>query len=70
MKDHPLPHVTLAGDLTGDYVVTERGHDGTLVLAPETPHEASLRRRGLEPATLAELEAEHGPLTLPPDGEG
>ena len=42
--------------------------DGTLELRPEAPAAASLRRLGLLPATLQEIEAEYGPM-LPPDDE-
>ncbi len=67
-----MAHVTLDGDLTGDYAVTEQREDGTLVLTPQTAYHASLKRRGLRAATPDELDAwvaEHGPL-LPADDEG
>jgi hypothetical protein len=69
MKEQDMAHVTLAGDLTGEYIVTEQRPDGTIVAKPDTSADAILRRHGLEPATLKEFEAEHGEL-LPPDGEG
>jgi len=50
------------------YEVVRRDPDGTLELRPETPAAASLRRRGLVPATVEEFEAEYGPLP-PPDDE-
>jgi hypothetical protein len=62
-------HVTLSGDRNGDYLVVEERPDGSLVVAPETPADAMLRRQGLTPATLEEWEAEYGPVQ-PPDGEG
>ena len=64
-----MAHVTLAGDLAGDYVVSERRKDGSLVLRPDTSAGSILAALGHEPATLEELEAEYGPV-LPPDGEG
>ncbi len=62
-------HVTLSGDIDGEYVVVEQGEDGGLTLAPDTSIAAIRKRHGLEPATLAEFEAEYGPVA-PPDGEG
>jgi hypothetical protein len=62
-------HVTLAGDRSGDYVIVEEREDGLLILAPDTSMAAVRRRHGLEPATLAEFEAEYGAVP-PPDGEG
>ncbi len=38
-------------------------------LVPDTSFEAIRKRLGTEPATLAEFEAEFGPVQ-PPDGEG
>ena len=62
-------HVTLSGGLRGRYVLEEKLTGGRVVLAPETSAEAILARLGHEPATLAEFEAEHGPVR-PADGEG
>ncbi len=62
-------HVTLSGGLRGRYVLEKKLAGGRVVLAPETSAEAILARLGHEPATLAEFEAEHGPVR-PPDGEG
>ena len=67
-SERPL-HVTLAGDRSGDYIIVEERKDGALILAPDTSMGAIRRRHGLEPATLAEFEAEYGPVQ-PPDGEG
>ncbi len=68
-----MPHVTLTGDLTGNYVVSDRRDDGTLVLVPESAVDASLRAHGLRAATPAEADAwfaEHADVLLPPDDEG
>jgi hypothetical protein len=62
-------HVTLSGDIAGEYVVVEQGSGGELTLAPDTSIAAIRKRHNLEPATLAEFEAEHGSV-LPSDGEG
>lgn len=67
-----MPHVTLAGDLTGTYRVAEQRPDGTLVLEPDTSAQAILERQGARAATPDEFDAwaaEHGPL-LEPDAEG
>jgi hypothetical protein len=62
-------HVTLSGDIAGDYLVVDRRPDGELRLVPDTSAAAILRRLGDTQATLAEFESEHGPVR-PPDGEG
>lgn len=62
-------HVTLSGDLSGDYVVVEERNDGSLVVPPDTSADAIRRRHNMTPATLEEFEAEYGP-SQPPDGEG
>jgi hypothetical protein len=62
-------HVTLSGDLSGEYVVVEKRDDGSLVVSPDTSADAILRRHDMTPATLEEFEAEYGPIQ-PPDGEG
>ncbi len=62
-------HVTLSGDISGDYVVVETRDDGSVVVRPDTSMDAILRRQNLTPATLEEFEAEFGPIQ-PPDGEG
>jgi hypothetical protein len=43
--------------------------DGSRTSALDTSFEAIRLRLGTEPATLAEFEAEYGPVH-PPDGEG
>jgi hypothetical protein len=67
--EEQLVHVTLSGDRAGEYVVIDESPDGELTLVPDTSAEAILDRLGHTRATLAEFEAEYGPL-LPPDGEG
>lgn len=69
-----MPHVTIAGDRVGSYVIREERPDGILILQPEadTAFLAELRQRGSRLATSAEFKAwadEHGPLQ-PADGEG
>jgi len=61
-------HVTLAGDLNGEYVVDEVLDDGRLVIRPDTSAQAIHRRLGLEPVSAAEFEAHFG--DLPTDDEG
>jgi hypothetical protein len=53
-------HVTLAGDLNGDYVVDERLDDGRLVIRPDTSAEAINRRLGVEPISPEEFEQHFG----------
>ena len=62
-------HVTLSGDINGEYLVEAQRSDGRLVLVPDTSIEAIRKRNDLTPGTLAELEAEYGPVQ-PADGEG
>jgi hypothetical protein len=69
VKEQQMPHVTLAGDRTGEYVIAEERADGTLVLLPDTSVAAILARMGAEPASLEDFEAEHGPLG-PGDDDG
>lgn len=66
----PAPHVTLAGDVAGDYVVEETRPDGRLVLAPdpEPTIEQVHRVQGTRPMTAAEFDHYFG--DLPSDGEG
>lgn len=64
-----LPHVTLVGDRTGEYRIAEEHPDGSLVLRPDTSVDAIFRRAGATPGTIADLEADHGPIGEP-DGEG
>lgn len=67
--DVDRPHVKLSGDIEGTYVVEETRSDGRLVISPDTSARAIMERLGHEPATLAQFEAEYGPVR-PPDGEG
>jgi hypothetical protein len=62
-------HVTVEGDVSGEYIVVEEREDGSLLLQPDTSMEAIRRRHNATSATLEEFEAEYGPLQ-PPDGEG
>ena len=67
--EEQLIHVTLSGGLAGEYVIKDKQPDGELTLVPDTSIAAISRRHNLTPATLAEFEAEYGPVG-PPDGEG
>lgn len=65
--------MTLSGDVTGEYIVSDRRDDGTLVLVPESEVDASLRASGLRAATPSEADewfAQHAGVMLPPDDEG
>lgn len=62
-------HVKLSGDRDGEYLITEERPDGSLTLVPDTSFDAIRKRLGTEPGTLAEFEAEYGPVQ-PSDGEG
>jgi hypothetical protein len=69
-----LAHITVQGDLEGDFVITEeRGKDEFVIVRESEPSLKTLRERsGARPATKEEFDAfvsEHGPF-LPPDGEG
>jgi hypothetical protein len=71
-EEHRLVHVTLSGDISGDYVVEDQRPDGHLVLAPDVPYPSVVPAYGGRPATAEEFaafEAEYGPF-LPPDDEG
>ena len=69
MSTERATHVTLSGDLSGEYVVVEQRDDGSVLVKPDTSMAAIHRRHGLTPTTLEEFEAEYGPVQ-PPDGEG
>jgi hypothetical protein len=65
-------HVTLSGDISGEYVVEDRRADGSLVLVPDASYPAVVPAFSGRPATAEEFaafEAEYGPF-LPADGEG
>jgi hypothetical protein len=61
-------HVTLSGDLSGDYVVEDRLPDGRVVLRPDLSVKAMLARHGERRLTSEEFEQHFG--QLPADGEG
>jgi hypothetical protein len=70
------PHVTLSGDIVGEYVVEDQQPGGRLVIVPDTyptvTYAEMLERSGGRPATpeeFADFVAEYGPFR-PPDGEG
>ena len=62
------PHVTLSGDITGDYIVDEKGPGGELRLVPDTSISAIRQRLGTEPMTVEEFDRHFG--DLPSDDEG
>lgn len=61
-------HVTLSGDLAGDYIVEERRLGGRVVLRPDLSVRAMLERHGERELTAEEYEQRFG--GLPTDGEG
>ena len=61
-------HVTLSGDLSGDYVVEDHLPDGRVVLRPDLSVKAMLARHGERRLTSDEFEQHFG--QLPTDGEG
>ena len=61
-------HVTVAGDLSGEYLVEEGLEDGRLVIRPDPSADAIRRRLGVEPISPEEFERELG--HLPQDNEG
>lgn len=72
-------HVTLSGDIEGEYIVEDRRPDGRLSLAPasEDAHPtitwADMKDPAARDMTAEEFDAfmvEHGPHMQPPDGEG
>jgi hypothetical protein len=60
-------HVTLSGDIVGDYIVEDRRSDGTLMLVPDTSIAAIRKRLGTEQMSAEEFERHFG--DLPTDGE-
>lgn len=70
MQEQTLPKVTIAGALSGDYVVIERHTDDSLLVAPATSLAATLAQHQLRPVTTAEFEAAAGAQMLPSDDEG
>lgn len=61
-------HVTLTGDLSGDYVVEDRGPDGRVLLRPDLSVKAMLARHGERKLTPEEFEQNF--WQLPTDCEG
>jgi hypothetical protein len=62
------PHVTLSGDIVGEYIVEERGPGGELKLVPDTSITAIRQRLGTEPMTAEDFDRHFG--DLPTDDEG
>jgi hypothetical protein len=61
-------HVTLAGDLSGEYLVEEVLEDGRLVIRPDTSADAIRRRLGVESVSPEEFEREFGQLSQDDEG--
>lgn len=61
-------HVTLSGDLSGDYVVEDHRPDGRVVLRPDLSVKAMLASHGERRLTPEQFEQHFG--QLPNDGEG
>jgi hypothetical protein len=61
-------HVTLSGDLSGEYVIEDRRPDGRVLLRPDLSVKAMLGRHGERELTPEEFEQHFG--ALPTDGEG
>jgi hypothetical protein len=61
-------HVTLTGDLSGDYVIEDRRPDGRVLLRPDLSVKAMLARHGERKLSPEEFEQHFG--QLPTDGEG
>jgi hypothetical protein len=62
------PHVTLSGDVAGEYVIEEERPDGRLVLAPDLSVKAILARHGATPMSAESFKRHFG--DLPTDDEG
>jgi len=65
-------HLTVIGDLAGEYVVDEQLPDGRLVIRPQ-PYPSVVPDRPGRPLSGQEFErflGEHRPHMLPPDHEG
>lgn len=61
-------HVTLSGDLSGDYVIEDRLPDGRVVLRPDLGVKGMLSRHGERELSPEEFEQHFG--EIPADGEG
>jgi hypothetical protein len=66
--EQQLVHVTLSGDINGEYLVKDEGPDGEITLVPDTSIAAVRQRLGTEPMTAEEFEQHFG--DLPTDDEG
>jgi hypothetical protein len=62
------PHVTLSGDIVGEYVIEEERPDGRILLAPDLSMRAILARHGATPLSAEDFERHFG--DLPTDDEG
>jgi hypothetical protein len=62
------PHVTLSGDVAGEYVITDQRAGGELTLVPDTSIAAVRQRLGTQPMSAEEFERHFG--DLPTDDEG
>ncbi len=60
-------HVTLSGDIAGEYVVVERGEGGELTLAPDLSVKAILARHGERPMSAENFERHFGDLPTDDD---
>jgi hypothetical protein len=61
-------HVTLSGDIAGEYLVEDRRPDGRLVLVPDTSADAIFARHGAKPLSREDFKRHFG--DLPTDDEG
>ena len=61
-------HVTVTGDLAGEYIVDEMLDDGRLVIRPDTSAPAIRRRQRLEAITREEFDQVFGPLSTDQEG--
>ena len=70
MEEEPLKVTLTEPELAGDYIVAERGPDGSVQLVPDTSDEAIAARLGLggRPMTPDEFNEHFG--ALPRDDEG
>jgi hypothetical protein len=64
----PARHLTVTGDLDGEYIVDEELPDGRLVIRADTSAAAMRRRAGLEQISADEFDRHFG--QLPTDDEG
>jgi hypothetical protein len=61
-------HVTLSGDIAGEYLVEDRRPDGRLVLVPDFSADEILAEHGARPLSPEKFERYFG--HLPTDDEG